>query len=496
MGLKHVLAGLLACLLLLGPAGQSAARAEDVSAENEVVCISAPADLRVTVNGETLDPRNAVSVSAGILAGFESYTGEAGYETLLYRVEDLPADAAVTVQEADGRALEALTTDGKLLHFFHSDPAAAEELQGVAEQFFEAYLAYACNHFDLTRLYNVLKLTLGSSELYRYLSDSQPAMIWTAHTTLDIERLNYDNFSYVGERCFVCTVEYAVNTTASTWQGDQNTRQENAMELLFVWEESAKAWRAAAISLLAPLPHTEAEDCPDFELLEINEGRCKGKLMIVRDPKRVILGTSDDYGKKPGLTLTDMADQYDALAGINAGGFNDEDGRGDGSRPQGLVIRDGEILWGEAQASYNIVGIDRDGILRVGPMSGTEALEQGIRWGVSFVTYDGVSSTLIVDGEVQAKNLGGGINPRTAIGQRADGAILLLVLDGRSIGTLGATIQDICDIMLKYGAVTAGNLDGGSSSAMVYEGELINNCASVVGPRRMPTAFLVMKENQ
>ena len=182
------------------------------------------------------------------------------------------------------------------------------------------------------------------------------------------------------------------------------------------------------------------------------------------------------------------------VAGINAGGFNDEGGRGDGSRPQGLVIKEGELIWGEEKGSYNMVGLDEDGILHVGTMSGTEALELGIRWGVSFVTYDGLSSTLIVNGEVQSKNLGGGVNPRTAIGQRKDGAILLLVLDGRSISTLGATMQDICDIMLEYGAMNAGNLDGGSSSAMVYEGEVINNCASVVGPRRLPTAFLVMKE--
>ena len=496
MELRHLSGGLLACLLLLASVGQSAARAEDVRDESGTVSIAAPADLSVTVNGEALDPQDAVSASPGILAGFESYTGEAGYETLLYRVEDFPSEPVVTVREADGRVLEALTTDGKLLHFFHSDPAAAEALQPVAEKFFETYMTYACAHFDLTRLYNVLKLTLASSELYRYLSDSQPAMIWAAHTSLDIERLNYGNFSYVGERCFVCTVDFAVNTSASTWQGEQNTRQENAMELLFVWDESVYAWRAAAMSLLSPLPHTEAADSPDFELLEINEGTCKGKLMIVHDPKRVILGTSDNLGTAPGFTLTDMAAKYDAIAGINAGGFNDEDGRGDGSRPQGLVIRDGEILWGEAKASYNMVGIDRDGLLRVGPMSGTEALDLGIQWGVSFVTYDGLASTLIVDGQVQSQNLGSGINPRTAIGQRKDGAILLLVLDGRSISTLGATMQDICDIMLEYGAVTAGNLDGGSSSAMVCEGELISNCASVVGPRRMPTAFLVMKENQ
>ena len=258
-------------------------------------------------------------------------------------------------------------------------------------------------------------------------------------------------------------------------------------------EEEETAAVNTSLIHMAEIPPAE-ENNPGFELLDINEGTCKGKLMIVYDPKRVILGTSENFGKEPGLTLTDMAAKYDAVAGINAGGFNDEGGRGDGSRPQGLVIKEGELIWGEEKGSYNMVGLDEDGILHVGTMSGTEALELGIRWGVSFVTYDGLSSTLIVNGEVQSKNLGGGVNPRTAIGQRKDGAILLLVLDGRSISTLGATMQDICDIMLEYGAMNAGNLDGGSSSAMVYEGEVINNCASVVGPRRLPTAFLVMKE--
>ena len=88
------------------------------------------------------------------------------------------------------------------------------------------------------------------------------------------------------------------------------------------------------------------------------------------------------------------------------------------------------------------------------------------------------------------------MNPRTAIGQREDGALLLLVLDGRSVNTLGATMEDIVNIMLDYGAVNAGNLDGGSSSLMVYEGEIINNCASVTGPRRIPTGFIVLKEGE
>ena len=110
------------------------------------------------------------------------------------------------------------------------------------------------------------------------------------------------------------------------------------------------------------------------------------------------------------------------------------------------------------------------------------------------MTHDGLASSLIINGEVQRQNLGGGVNPRTALGQRDDGALLLLVLDGRSINTLGATMEDVVNIMLEYGAVNAGNLDGGSSSVMVYDGEIINHCASVTGPRRIPTGFIVLKE--
>ena len=215
--------------------------------------------------------------------------------------------------------------------------------------------------------------------------------------------------------------------------------------------------------------------------------------MIVYDPKTVILGTSDNFGRQPGLLLVDMVAKYNGIAGINGGGFNDENGTGDGGKPQGLVISQGEVVWGDPALRYHVVGLDEDGVLRVGSMTGREALEQRLRWAVSFVTHDGLASSLIINGEVQEQNLGGGVNPRTAIGQRADGALLLLVLDGRSISTLGATMQDICDIMLEYGAVNAGNLDGGSSSIMVYNGEIINNCSSVVGPRRIPTGFIVLE---
>lgn len=240
----------------------------------------------------------------------------------------------------------------------------------------------------------------------------------------------------------------------------------------------------------------EADEEPPLQLIDIADGTIKGKLLIVSDPSRVILGTSDNLGNQAGLQLTDMVAKYDGVAGINAGGFNDENGLGNGGVPQGLVITEGELVWGSRQTRYNVIGFDAEGILHVGTMTGQEALDLGIRHAVSFVTHDGLASALIVNGEIQTQNLASGVNPRTAVGQRSDGAVLLLVLDGRSINTLGATMENICDVMLEYGAVNAGNLDGGSSSVMVYDGEIINNCASVTGPRSIPTGFIVLKEGR
>ena len=237
------------------------------------------------------------------------------------------------------------------------------------------------------------------------------------------------------------------------------------------------------------------KETPYLELIDIAYGTCRGKLLIIRDPKAVMLGTSGRFGVDPGMQLTDMVAKYKGIAGTNAGGFIDNNGLGNGGTPTGMVIAEGEIIFGDQWTSYNVIGLDSDGILHVGRMSGKEALDKGMKWAVSFVTHDGIASDLVINGKVQTQNLvGNGVNPRTAIGQREDGALLLLVLDGRSSKTLGATLENVVDIMLSYGAVTVGNLDDGSSSVMVYDGEIINNCASVTGPRGIPTGFIVLRE--
>ena len=69
--------------------------------------------------------------------------------------------------------------------------------------------------------------------------------------------------------------------------------------------------------------------------------------------------------------------------------------------------------------------------------------------------------------------------------------MLLLVINGRKVNSLGASYADLIEVMLDFGAVNAANLDGGTSSFMYYDGELINDKASLYGTRKLPTAWIV-----
>ena len=214
-----------------------------------------------------------------------------------------------------------------------------------------------------------------------------------------------------------------------------------------------------------------------------------GYMMVVLDPSRVIMGSiTESFGGR-GYTVEQMVKEFDAVAGINAGGFDDPNGQGDGSIPDSLVVVDGEIYYAGNGYRDGFVGFDSNYIMHVGRPTTTEIREKDIRYGVCFGPVL-ISNGVPADPDV----LSSGLNPRTAIGQRSDGAVLMLVIDGRQVISLGATFQDLVDIMLEYGAVNACNLDGGSSTLMWYEDGYINNCAYVIGIRPVPTTFLVLKE--
>lgn len=238
---------------------------------------------------------------------------------------------------------------------------------------------------------------------------------------------------------------------------------------------------------------TDVPEQPDTEIFEeiefhnVSGSTYKGIMMIVKDPSRVIVGTSSGVysADVPGKKVVDMIASYGAIGGVNAGGFEDPQGAGNGGMPKGIVISEGELKFGSEAGSYEVIGFNNDNVLVVGTMTGSRALEMGIRDAVSF------GPILVVNGEATKASGGGGLNPRTAIGQRADGAVLLLVIDGRQSSSLGASYADITEVMLEFGAINAANLDGGSSSVMYYEGELLNSCSSLYGPREMPTSIVV-----
>lgn len=211
-----------------------------------------------------------------------------------------------------------------------------------------------------------------------------------------------------------------------------------------------------------------------------------GYMIVVLDPTRVFMGMPDAYGPGlMGMSLEDYVKKYDALGGINGGGFIDEGGGGLGGDPQGLTIINGEY-YGMDYYYNQFIGIDSKGIMHAGIYSFWDAMEDDIQHGVSF------SPLLIVNGEpADLTGITSGVNPRSAIGQRADGAIVMLAIDGRQVHSMGATYQDVVDLLLSYGVVNAINLDGGSSSSLYYDGQYINKCSAAAGfSRYLPNAWL------
>lgn len=205
-----------------------------------------------------------------------------------------------------------------------------------------------------------------------------------------------------------------------------------------------------------------------YKIIEIKENGYVGYLAAIYDSSKISVVTSQ-YSNR-GEYLVDMATRTNAVLAINGGGFLDEGGEGNGGSPNGIVISNGKIV-NNSRSGTGIIGFTEDNKLYLGKISAEEAINIGIRDAVEFGPF------LIVNGEVSSVvgNGGYGIHPRSAIGQRKDGIVLFLVIDGRSVTSLGADMDDLISIMKRYGAINAANLDGGNSSVLIEKGEILNN---------------------
>lgn len=253
----------------------------------------------------------------------------------------------------------------------------------------------------------------------------------------------------------------------------------------------------------------EWANSPDGIRFESHSGDTyNAHIMIVRDPSKVYLGTSTENFSTsiPGTRIDDQIETDGAIAGVNAGAFFDN-GTSDpavGSVPEGLVYSKGVCKWTTGSPPNGIkgfAGFNKDNILVVAQdnLSKAQAEELNIRDGCCF------GPVLIMNGEInqEAYNSNSGWNPRTAVGQRKDGAVVFVCIDGRQAGSAGGTYKDVIDIMIEYGVVNACNMDGGSSSIMVYRDtyglfgeagtvQVINSYSLLQErPRKMPTFWMV-----
>ena len=205
-----------------------------------------------------------------------------------------------------------------------------------------------------------------------------------------------------------------------------------------------------------------------YKIIDLTVAGNKGWLVVIYDPSDVKImkckafKTPNNDGKENIIT---MAARYGATIGVNGGGFYD-DGKKGWDIPLGYIIENGKVIYQSHSNKSDLIGMSNDNKLMLIHATGEEAIEMGMRDGLEFGPF------LIVNGKRQT-NLKTTRAARNMIAQRDDGIMLFLITDGASYS--GITLDEGIDVLEKYGATTAANLDGGASTQLVVNGKLYNS---------------------
>lgn len=209
-----------------------------------------------------------------------------------------------------------------------------------------------------------------------------------------------------------------------------------------------------------------------------------GLLAKSKNPAQITVAKSTTLGTYGNL-IGKFSKDNNALVAINASGFADENWQGNGGVVTGSMIIDG-VDYGNPSSSLKLFGFKDNNRMYIENYSQSKVTEY--KWGIQF------SPALIVDGEVFVQgSFGYGLQPRSAVGQTKDGEFLMLIIDGRQpTHSIGATVGDLSEIMLRHKTYQGMNLDGGSSSIMTYKGQTINSPSSKTNAGRyLPNAFIM-----
>ena len=177
---------------------------------------------------------------------------------------------------------------------------------------------------------------------------------------------------------------------------------------------------------------------------------------------------NNTYGRNITDTTSDMAEENNAVLAINGDYY--------GARQSGYVIRNGVVYRSQGSNGEDMV-ISKDGSLSFISESDTttDSLHQKQAWQVLSFGPVLVENGQVAVSENDEVGMAMASNPRTAIGTVAKNHYLFVVSDGRTSESAGLSLYELANFMKSLGATNVYNLDGGGSSTMVFQGEVVNN---------------------
>lgn len=292
------------------------------------------------------------------------------------------------------------------------------------------------------------------------------------------------------EEAKVTYVGAAMATMNNQWLATTFLSQDKIAEILGT--NKATVENEAVDNSLVNIPKSK-DDSIEYYILQDNP-KFTGHALVIHDPTRVKLGYSSKLGKE-GETVSQIAEHFNAVAAINGGAFTDEANTqlwtSNGGIPVGLLMSEGKIIHDDLNgASTSMAAFTAEGRLLVGNYTTSQLKSQNVKEAMSF------GPALVINGRATSlpgSDGGQGTSPRTMIGQRKDGSVVMVVLDSKIPGSrVAATLVEAQEVMLQLDCITATNLDGGKSATMYLNGEVINNPSYALGERPIASGFVVV----
>lgn len=218
-------------------------------------------------------------------------------------------------------------------------------------------------------------------------------------------------------------------------------------------------------------------------LLRVSGSGYRGVLAVAKDPNRLSVENSAYLGER-GQTAGEIARAHNGVLAMTASAFIDEGGVGNGGALNGYAMSNGVGQGDHLGWSYKRMELREDNCFYI--VDASAPVDPAATDAVEF------TPALIVDGERLNTWGWDSLNPRAVMGQSDRGEILMLVIEGRLIDSLGVSVEECSTILERHGCMQAMNLDGGTSAILWYDGEPVTRCSNQALPegRNLPNAFV------